>query len=234
MKKRKKKKGRPKLKKKKKQFTKKEREENIDQSEKERERISAIVRAREEKFNYNANKSEIKRALFSHQPLIVLMYKEALLCTNDLVCALPSDIVSLLQKFEDVFPKEVPYGLPPIRGIEHQIDFIPGASIPNRPAYRSNPEETKELQRQVGELLEKGYVHESMSPCAVPVLLVPKKDGTWRMCVDCRAINNITVKYRHPIPRLDDMLDELHGSCVFTKIDLKSVYHQIRMKEGDE
>ena len=213
---------------------KKKGEKNIDQSEKERERISAIVRAREEKFNYIAKKSEIKRALFSHQPLIVLMYKEALLCTNDLVGALPSNIVSLLQEFEDVLPEEVPYGLPPIRGIEHQIDFIPGASIPNRPAYRSNPEETKELQRQVSELLEKGFVRESMSPCAVPVLLVPKKDGTWRMCVDCRAINNITVKYRHPIPRLDDMLDELHGSCVFTKIDLKSGYHQIRMKEGDE
>jgi hypothetical protein len=78
-------------------------------------------------------KSEIKRALFSHQPLIVLMYKEALLCTNDLVGALPSGIVSLLQKFEDVFLEEVPCSLPPIQGIEHQIDFILDASIPNRP-----------------------------------------------------------------------------------------------------
>uniref|UniRef100_A0A2N9FUR3 Retrotransposon gag domain-containing protein n=1 Tax=Fagus sylvatica TaxID=28930 RepID=A0A2N9FUR3_FAGSY len=96
------------------------------------------------------------------------------------------------KEYEDVFPNDVPSGLPPIRGIEHQIDFVPGATIPNRPAYRSNPEETKELQRQVEELLAKGHVRESMSPCAVLVLLVPKKDGTWRMCVDCRAINNIT------------------------------------------
>ena len=111
---------------------------------------------------------------------------------------------------------------------------MPGVTILIRPAYRSNLEETKELQWQVEKLLTKGHVKESMSSCIMPMLLVPKKDGTWRMCVDCRAINNISVKYRHPIPRLDDMLKELHRSCVFTKIYLKSGYHKIRMKEGDE
>ncbi|XP_052736727.1 uncharacterized protein LOC128197915, partial [Vigna angularis] len=138
------------------------------------------------------------------------------------------------KEFDDLFPQEIPKGLPPIRGIEHQIDFIPGAVLPNRPAYRTNPQETKEIETQVQELLDKGLVQKSLSPCAVPVLLVPKKDGKWRMCCDCRAINNITIKYRHPIPRLDDMLDELHGAQIFSKVDLKSGYHQIRIKEGDE
>ena len=84
----------------------------------------------------------------------------------------------LLQEFKDVFPEEIPSGLPPIKGIEHQIDLVLGASIPNKPAYKSNPEESKELQRQVEELMSKGYISESMSPCAVPILLVPKKDKT--------------------------------------------------------
>uniref|UniRef100_A0A2N9F6W3 Uncharacterized protein n=1 Tax=Fagus sylvatica TaxID=28930 RepID=A0A2N9F6W3_FAGSY len=114
-------------------------------------------------------------------------------CDDDVEYPVEGVVVSLLQEYEDVFPNDVPSGLPPIRGIEHQIDFVPGATIPNRPTYRSNPEETKELQRQVEELMAKGHVRESMSPCAVPVLLVLKKDGTWRMCVDCRAINNITL-----------------------------------------
>jgi hypothetical protein len=139
-----------------------------------------------------------------------------------------------LQEYSDVFPSEILAGLPPIREIEHQIDLIPGTSLPYRTSYRTNLEETKEIQRQGQELLDKGYVHESLSPGAIPVILVPKKDGTWRKCVNCRAINNITIRYQHPIPRLDDMLDELSGAVIFIKVDLRSGYHQIRMKLGDE
>ncbi|XP_066320349.1 uncharacterized protein [Miscanthus floridulus] len=180
------------------------------------------------------SKSDMREVRNTTAPFFVLLHKEVLLSTNDLPSSLPSVVLDLLQDFEDVFPDEIPAGLPPLRGIEHQIDLVPGASLPNRLAYRTNPTETKEIQRQVKELLDKGYVRESLSPCAVPVLLVPKKDGSWRMCVDCRAINAITVRYRHPIPRLDDMLDELSSSIIFTKIDLHSGYHQIRMKLGDE
>ena len=181
-----------------------------------------------------ARVGEDRRAMFSQTTIFVLVYKEGCLVSNDNNLSLPSMFQSLLQEFDDLFQDEVPKELPPIRGIEHKIDFISRAVISNRPAYRANPTETKEIQRSIEELMEKCYIRESLSPCSVPILLVPKKDGTWCMCVDCRAINKITVKYRHPIPRLDDMLDELHGSCLFTKIDLKSGYHHIRMHVGDE
>nr|XP_027120542.1 uncharacterized protein LOC113737516 [Coffea arabica] len=171
---------------------------------------SALEPTQERKPSMLAKVKDVRQALHSNQVLFILFGKESLL-TNALDASLPSVITNLLQEYQDIFPEDIPNGLPPLRGIEHQIDFIPGSSLPNKAPYRTNPEETKEQQRQVEELLGKGWIQESLSPCAVPVLLVPKKDGGWRMCTDCRAINAITVKYRHPIPRLDDMLDELHG-----------------------
>nr|XP_027098880.1 uncharacterized protein LOC113718158 [Coffea arabica] len=97
------------------------------------------------------------------------------------------------QEFEDVFPDEIPSGLPPLKGIEHQINFVPGASLPNKPAYKMGPEETKEIQRQVDELLERGWARESMSPCAVPVILIPKKKGTWRMPSTLSQLSIVTL-----------------------------------------
>ncbi|PKI31264.1 hypothetical protein CRG98_048345 [Punica granatum] len=104
--------------------------------------------------------------------------------------------MALLKEFVDLFPAELPEGLPPIWGIEHQIDLVPGSALPNRPAYRRKPNEAMELQRQANELLEKGYVRESMSICFVPALLVPKKEGSMRLCVDSRAINKIMLLLR--------------------------------------
>ncbi|XP_056852638.1 uncharacterized protein LOC130501835 [Raphanus sativus] len=123
-----------------------------------------------------AKSSDMRKAVHLDQSMLLFVFKGALLTSSDIAPELPSGFEFVIQDYGDMFPEENPAGLPPIRGIEHQIDLVPGASLPNKPAYRTNPDETKELQRQVDGLMEKGYIRESMSPCAVPVLLGIKVD----------------------------------------------------------
>uniref|UniRef100_A0A0D3CGC5 Reverse transcriptase domain-containing protein n=1 Tax=Brassica oleracea var. oleracea TaxID=109376 RepID=A0A0D3CGC5_BRAOL len=119
--------------------------------------------------NFFIKGSQVKKSLCSEQPFLLLVYKETLMASSSNIAPeIPSDLTDVLQEYSDVFPEKNPEGLPLVRDIEHQIDFVPGASLLNRPAYRTNPVETKELQRQIGEILEKGYIRESLSPCAVP------------------------------------------------------------------
>ena len=136
----------------------------------------------------------------------------------------------MLSEFGDIIVDE----LPPIRKISHHMDFIPGVSFPNEATYKMTPQENEEVRKHVQELLNKGLIRESLSPCVVPTVLTPKKDGKWRMCTNSRDIRKITIRYRFPLPKIEDLLDCISGSNYFSKIDLKSGYHQIRIREGDE
>nr|GFA67382.1 putative reverse transcriptase domain-containing protein [Tanacetum cinerariifolium] len=124
-------------------------------------------------------------------------------------------------------------GLPSTRPVEFQIDLVPGAAPVARAPYRLTPSEMKELAEQLKELSNKGFIRPSSSPWGAPVLFVKKKDGSFRMCIDYRELNKLTVKNRYPLPRIDDLFDQLQGSSVYSKIDLRSGYHQLRVRKED-
>ncbi|GJR00728.1 putative reverse transcriptase domain-containing protein [Tanacetum coccineum] len=140
--------------------------------------------------------------------------------------------VPVIRDFPEVFPDDLP-GLPPPRQVEFKIELVPGAAPVARAPYRLAPSEMKELADQLQELLEKGFIRPSSSPWGAPVLFVKKKDGTFRMCIDYRELNKLTVKNRYPLPRIDDLFDQLQGSSVYSKIDLRTGYHQLRIREED-
>ncbi|GJX11186.1 putative reverse transcriptase domain-containing protein [Tanacetum coccineum] len=140
--------------------------------------------------------------------------------------------VPIVRDFPDVFPEDLS-GLPPIRPVEFQIDLILGAALVARAPYRLAPSEMKELLEQLQELSEKGFIRPSSSPWGAPVLFIKKKDGSFRMCIDYRELNKLTVKNRYLLLRIDDLFDQLQGSSIYSKIDLRSGYHQLRVREQD-
>lgn len=144
-----------------------------------------------------------------------------------------SKIRSLLEEFSDVLSDELPPGLPPRREVDHEIRLESGAQPQLQRVYRMSPKELDELQRQLVNLTNQGFIRPSSSPYGAPVLFVRKKSGELRLCIDYRALNKVTVKNRYPLPRIDELLDRLRGATVFSKLDLKSGYHQIRVADAD-
>ncbi|GJX60584.1 putative reverse transcriptase domain-containing protein [Tanacetum coccineum] len=140
--------------------------------------------------------------------------------------------VPIVHEFSKVFPEDLP-GLPPARQVEFQIELVPSVAPVARAPYRLAPAEMQELSTQLQELSDRGFIRPSSSPWGAPVLFVKKKDGSFRMCIDYRELNKLTVKNRYPLPRIDDLFDQLQGSRVYSKIDLRSGYHQLRVREED-
>ena len=142
-----------------------------------------------------------------------------------------SDIL-VVEEFIDVFPEDLP-GLPPAREIDFTIDLPPCTTPISQAPYRMAPAELHELKIQLQELVDKGFIRPSISPWGAPVLFVKKKDGSLRLCIDYRKLNQVTVRNKYPLPRIDDLFDQLRGAKVFSKIDLRSGYHQLRIRESD-
>ena len=142
------------------------------------------------------------------------------------------DEIPVVREFSYVFPYDIA-GLPPDREVEFTIHFISGTEPISIPPYRMAPAELRELKAQLEELLSKGYIRPSISPWGAPVLFVKKKDGSLRFCIDYRQLNRVTIRNQYPLPRIDELFYQLQGSQVYSKIDLRSGYHQLRVQESD-
>jgi hypothetical protein len=142
------------------------------------------------------------------------------------------DEIPVVCEYPDVFPDELP-GMPPDRDVEFVIELQSGTAPISKRPYRMPPKELAELKTQLQELLDKGYIRPSSFPWGCPALFVKKKDGSLRMCVDYRPLNVVTINNKYPLPRIDDLFDELAGAKVFSKIDLRSGYHQIKIRPCD-
>jgi hypothetical protein len=146
--------------------------------------------------------------------------------------AIQLEDISVVCEYPDVFPDDLP-GMPPDRDVEFVIELQPGTAPISKRPYRVPPKELAELKVQLQELLDKGYIRPSSSPWGSPTLFVKKKDGSLRMCVDYRPLNAVTIKNKYPLPRIDVLFDQLAGAKVFSKIDLRSGYHQIKIRASD-
>src|SRR3954452_3025237 len=148
------------------------------------------------------------------------------LLTND------DKIQDLLKEYQDIFPDDLP-GLPPYRSVDHGIELVDGTEPPHRSIYALSQEELQILKKTLQELVDLGFIQPSKSPYGAPILFVKKKDRSLRMCVDYRALNKLTIKNRYPLPCIDEIFDHVQGAKVFSKLDLRSGYHQIHIQDKD-
>jgi hypothetical protein len=140
--------------------------------------------------------------------------------------------IKLVNEYPDVFPDDLP-GMPLDRDIEFSIELLPSTAHISKRPYRMDVKDPDELKKQIEELLSKGFIRPSSSPWGAPTLFVHKKDGSRRMCVDYRSLNDVTIKNKYPLPRIEDLFDQMRGAKVFSNIDLRSGYHQLKIRLED-
>lgn len=187
------------------------------------------------RVSYSNSKSKPGVKIVSAMKMLKMRLKgnEVFLCkVTEVSEGVKLEDIPVVRDYPDVFPEELP-GIPPERDVEFGIDVIPGTAPISKAPFRMAPSEMQELKTQLQELVEKGFIRPSVSPWGAPVLFVKKKDGSMRLCIDYRELNKVTIKNKYPLPRIEDLFDQLKGAGVFSKIDLRSGYHQIPVKKDD-